>query len=109
MPPFAIPNVPASVTVPVVAVDGVNPVVPALNEDTGLYPNAVVTSLEVNVTAPVRVLKLVTGVPLLAAVILPYASTVNAAYVYEPAVTAVVAKPNVIVPDVVIGEPELVS
>ena len=34
VPPLATANVPAKVIAPVVAVDGVNPVVPALNEDT---------------------------------------------------------------------------
>ena len=33
VPPFAVPSVPAKVIAPVVAVLGVNPVVPALNED----------------------------------------------------------------------------
>ena len=44
-------------------------------------------------------------VPLLAAVILPLLSTVKFPYVYEPGVTAVVAKFAVIVPDEVIGLP----
>ena len=38
VPPLATANVPAKVTTPVLAVDGVKPVVPALNEDTPLLP-----------------------------------------------------------------------
>ena len=34
VPPFAIANVPPNVTAPLVAVDGVNPVVPALKVET---------------------------------------------------------------------------
>ena len=57
----------------------------------GVNPRAVVTSPEVRVIAPVRVLKLVTGVPEDAAVRRPLASTVREVYVYDPAVTAVLA------------------
>ena len=67
VPPFATFNVPARVTAPDVAVEGVNPVVPALNDVTG-------------------------AVPLDAEVNLPCASTVILAFVYEPAETAVLAK-----------------
>ena len=38
VPPLAVANVPASVTAPVVAVFGVRPVVPALNDDTFTLP-----------------------------------------------------------------------
>jgi hypothetical protein len=47
-------------------------------------------------------------VPLLADVTLPYTSTVIFADVYDPGVTVVVPRSSVIVPLVVIGEPELV-
>ena len=71
---------------------------------TGVYVRAVVTSLEVNVTAPVRVLKLATppAAPEEAAVIRPLESTVKVGFVYDPAVTpetaSVVANDPVPVP-----------
>ena len=40
VPPFATANVPANVTTPLVAVEGVNPVVPPLNVDTPAIPVA---------------------------------------------------------------------
>jgi hypothetical protein len=80
VPPLATAKVPAKVTAPVVAVEGVKPVVPAEKE----------------VTPP--------AVPLEAAVILPCASTVKLVLVYEPAVTAVLASATV--PDVVIVPPD---
>ena len=47
----------------------------------------------------------VVAVPELADVTLPYVSTVTLGFVYVPAVTPVVSRPNVIVPLPVIGEP----
>ena len=67
VPPLVSPNVPANVTAPDVAVFGVNPDNEVWNEVTG-------------------------AVPLAAKVIRPCASTVMLALVYEPAVTAVLAK-----------------
>jgi hypothetical protein len=60
------------------------------------------------VIAPVRVLKLATPElvdPFTAEVILPYASTVIFALVYDPAITEVVAKSISIDPDEVTGLP----
>ncbi len=69
-----------------------------------MNPNALVTSEDVKVIAPVLVLNEVTPPPdpLDAAVIRPFESTVMFAFVYEPAVTAVFA--NVPVP-VTFAEP----
>jgi len=66
VPPFAVPSVPASVTAPVVAVLGVNPVVPALNEATvpavvasvplvGNVTDVLPVTVPVNVNAPLIV------------------------------------------------------
>jgi hypothetical protein len=73
----------------------------------GVKPNAVVTSVDVSVTAPVLVLKLVTppADPELAAVTRPFESTVILAKVYDPGVTAVVFRSNVMDPLVVTGLP----
>jgi hypothetical protein len=73
----------------------------------GVYPSAVVTSLEVRVTAPVRVLKLDTppADPLLADVIIPKPFTVIFALVYEPGITPLDGASMLIVPFVVIGLP----
>ena len=79
VPPLATANVPPSVTAPVVAVEGVRPVDPALKV----------------VTPP--------AVPLAAAVMRPWASTVRLVLVYKPGVTAVLA--SAIVPVDVIGPP----
>ena len=49
VPPFAVPRVPASVTAPVVAVFGVKPVVPALNDVTPPVLAAQVGTPEANV------------------------------------------------------------
>ena len=97
-----------NVTAPVRVLNVATPLV----EFDGVNPNAVVTSDEVNVTAPVRVLKLDTPVlPLLADVILPLASTVIFAFVYEPGVTEVVD--NVVaklpVPEPVISPVNVIS
>ena len=73
----------------------------------GVKPNAVVTSVDDSVTAPVRVLKLVTppAVPFAALVIRPFESTVILALVYDPGVTAVVFRSRVMDPLVVTGLP----
>jgi hypothetical protein len=79
VPPLATAKVPPSVTAPVVAVEGVSPVDPALKV----------------VTPP--------AVPFEAAVMRPWASTVRLVLVYTPGVTAVSA--SAIVPVEVIGPP----
>ena len=79
VPPLATAKVPPSVTAPVVAVEGVSPVDPALKV----------------VTPP--------GDPFEAAVMRPWASTIRLVLVYEPGVTVVLA--SAIVPVDVIGPP----
>ena len=71
VPPLTTLSIPLRVTAPVEAVDGLNPVVPALNV----------------VTPP--------GEPFEAAVMRPWASTVKLVLVYEPAETAVFVSPMV--------------
>jgi len=46
VPPLAVPNVPAKVTAPVVAEEGVKPVDPALNEETALVEDIVILAVE---------------------------------------------------------------
>jgi len=85
VPPFAGNNVPASVTVPFVAVDGVNPVDPALNDVTLIEEMSAATKL-LNVGTP--------------------ADPLGLAYIRFAAWDALVI---VSVPDIVMGDPVTVN